>query len=224
MICSHGLPQCLSSWRCMKSSLKHGKYPTCLSSFLLTTLDGLTAKGMWMFPRWRVDCGTSLLAKRCHLEKSSMTPIQSLLSDLSSGFQGSQCCGPGACTCNPWQSFRYISRPFDDACVESGDQKHILLWIWPQDCFAVINLKDMYFHVSILLQHRPFLWTIISVWSNPLWVTTGQFTEVSAFVLLQEVWIWILNYFNDWLILAYSQDLLCKHRDLVLRYFSHLGL
>ncbi|KAL0200168.1 hypothetical protein M9458_003355, partial [Cirrhinus mrigala] len=34
----------------------------------------------------------------------------------------------------------------------------------------------------------------------------------------------ILNYLDDWLIIAHSRDLLCEHRDLVLRHLSHLGL
>ncbi|KAL0181950.1 hypothetical protein M9458_021325, partial [Cirrhinus mrigala] len=36
--------------------------------------------------------------------------------------------------------------------------------------------------------------------------------------------ICILNYLDDWLIIAHSRDLLCQHRDLVLQHFSHLGL
>ncbi len=34
----------------------------------------------------------------------------------------------------------------------------------------------------------------------------------------------ILNYLDDWLILAQSQDQLCEHRDLVLSHLSRLGL
>lgn len=36
--------------------------------------------------------------------------------------------------------------------------------------------------------------------------------------------ICILNYLYDWLILAHSRDLLCVHRNLVLRHLSQLGL
>lgn len=224
MICSHGLPQCLSSWRCMKSSLKHGKYPTCLSSFLLTTLDGLTAKGMWMFPRWSAVHLCSQNAATWRNPPWLLSKAFYLTSALASKAHSAVGQVPAPAIHDNPSGTLVVPLMMLVRSLGMVTQKHILLWIWPQDCFAVINLKDMYFHVSILLQHRPFLWTIISVWSNPLWVTTGQFTEVSAFVLLQEVWIWILNYFNDWLILAYSQDLLCKHRELVLRYFSHLGL
>ncbi len=34
----------------------------------------------------------------------------------------------------------------------------------------------------------------------------------------------ILNYLDDWLILAQSQDQLCEHRDLVLSHLSRLGI
>ncbi|KAI2650483.1 ORF V: Enzymatic polyprotein [Labeo rohita] len=34
----------------------------------------------------------------------------------------------------------------------------------------------------------------------------------------------ILNYLDDWLIMAHSRDQLCEHRDLVLQHLSHLGL
>ncbi|KAI2646800.1 ORF V: Enzymatic polyprotein [Labeo rohita] len=36
--------------------------------------------------------------------------------------------------------------------------------------------------------------------------------------------ILILNYLDDWLIIAHSRDLLCQHRYLVLQHLSHLGL
>ncbi|XDV46685.1 hypothetical protein PO909_014527 [Leuciscus waleckii] len=52
------------------------------------------------------------------------------------------------------------------------------------------------------------------------------FTKVveAALAQLREVGIRILNYLDYWLILAHSRDLLCEHRDLVLRHLSHLGL
>ncbi|XP_073681653.1 ran-binding protein 3a [Garra rufa] len=47
---------------------------------------------------------------------------------------------------------------------------------------------------------------------------------IDALVLLREQGIHILNYLNDWLILAQSQDQLCEHKDLVLSPLSRLGL
>ncbi len=52
------------------------------------------------------------------------------------------------------------------------------------------------------------------------------FTKVveGALAPLRKVGIRILNYLDDWLILAQSQEQLCDHRDLVLRHLSQLGL
>ncbi len=52
------------------------------------------------------------------------------------------------------------------------------------------------------------------------------FTKVveAALVPLREAGIRILNYLDDWLILAQSRALLCEHRDMVLSHLSRLGL
>ncbi|CAM4658889.1 unnamed protein product [Leuciscus chuanchicus] len=52
------------------------------------------------------------------------------------------------------------------------------------------------------------------------------FTKVTegALVPMREQGVRILNYLDDWLILAHSRDQLCEHRDLVLRHLSQLGL
>ncbi len=52
------------------------------------------------------------------------------------------------------------------------------------------------------------------------------FTKVAeaALVPLREQGVRILNYLDNWLILAESQDHLCEHRDLVLSHLSQLGL
>ncbi len=51
------------------------------------------------------------------------------------------------------------------------------------------------------------------------------FTKVteSTLALLKEVGIRILNYLDDWLIVAQSQEQLCDHRDLVLWHLSLNG-
>ncbi len=46
----------------------------------------------------------------------------------------------------------------------------------------------------------------------------------AALVPLREQGVRILNYLDDWLILAQSQDQLCEHRNLVLSHLSQLGL
>ncbi len=53
-----------------------------------------------------------------------------------------------------------------------------------------------------------------------------MFTKVveGALTSLREVGVRILNYLDDWLILAQSREQLSDHRDLVLRHLSQLGL
>ncbi len=104
--------------------------------------------------------------------------------------------------------------------------------IQPQDWFAAIDLKDAYFHVSIPPRHRPFLRFAFEgralqyrVLPFGLSLSPRVFTKVveGALTPLREVGIRILNYLDDWLILAQSREQLGDHRDLVLRHLSQLG-
>ncbi|KAI2648193.1 ORF V: Enzymatic polyprotein [Labeo rohita] len=62
--------------------------------------------------------------------------------------------------------------------------------------------------------------------SRSLSLSPRVFMKVTdaAFVPLREQGIRILNYLDDWLILAQSRDQLYEHRDLVLVHLSQLGL
>ncbi|KAI2652818.1 ORF V: Enzymatic polyprotein [Labeo rohita] len=111
--------------------------------------------------------------------------------------------------------------------------KRMLTCIRPQDWFAAIDLKDAYFHVLILPRHRPFLRFAFEgrayqykVLPFGLSLSPRVFTKVAEAALspLWQTGIRILNYLNDWLLIAHSRDLLCEQRDLVLRHLSHLGL
>ncbi|KAI2653956.1 Transmembrane protein 255B [Labeo rohita] len=111
--------------------------------------------------------------------------------------------------------------------------KRMLTCIRPQDWFAAIDLKDTYFHVSILPRHRPFLRFAFEgrayqykVLPFGLSLSPRVFTKVAEAALfpLWQTGIRILNYLDDWLLIAHSRDLLCEQRDLVLRHLSHLGL
>ncbi|KAI2651800.1 ORF V: Enzymatic polyprotein [Labeo rohita] len=111
--------------------------------------------------------------------------------------------------------------------------KRMLTCIRPQDWFAAIDLKDGYFHVSILPRHRPFLRFAFEgrayqykVLPFGLSLSPRVFTKVAEAALspLWQTGIRILNYLEDWLLIAHSRDLLCEQRDLVLRHLSHLGL
>ncbi|KAI2666668.1 enzymatic polyprotein [Labeo rohita] len=57
-------------------------------------------------------------------------------------------------------------------------------------------------------------------------LSPGVFTKVAEAALapLREMGIRILNYLDDWLILAHSWDLVCIHRDMVLNHLAQLGL
>ncbi|KAG1930863.1 septin-8 [Pimephales promelas] len=102
-----------------------------------------------------------------------------------------------------------------------------------EDWFAAIDLKDAYFHVSILPRHRPFLRFAFegqayqyAVLPFGLALSPRVFTKIveAALVPLREHGVRILNYLDDWLILAHSRAQLCEHRDLVLRHLARLGL
>ncbi len=111
--------------------------------------------------------------------------------------------------------------------------RRMIKCIQPQDWFAAIDLKDAYFHVSILPRYRPFLrfafegraWQY-RVLPFGLSLSPSVFTKVveGALTPLREVGVRILNYLDDWLILAQSREQLVNHRDLVLRHLSQLGL
>ncbi len=112
-------------------------------------------------------------------------------------------------------------------------QKRIFGCVRPRYWIAAVNLKDAYFHVSIIPRHRAFLQFAFEGWANQynvlpfgLSLSPCVFTKVAeaALIPLREQGIRILNYLDDWLILAQSQDQLCEHRDLVLLHLSQVSL
>ncbi len=119
------------------------------------------------------------------------------------------------------------------AAVQDVDEKRIFGCVRPLDWFAAIDLKDAYFHVSILPRHRPFLRFAFEgqayqykVLPFGLSLSPRVFTKVveAALVPLREQGVRILNYLDDWLTLAQSRRQLSAHRDLVLKHLSLLGL
>ncbi len=96
-----------------------------------------------------------------------------------------------------------------------------------------IDLKDAYFHLSILAQHRKFLRFAFRgkayqyrVLTFVLAVSPRTFTKYLDATLapLRLQGIRILNYIDDWLILAQSKQLAVRHRDVVLTHMKDLGL
>ncbi|KAI2653826.1 Gag-Pol polyprotein [Labeo rohita] len=112
----------------------------------------------------------------------------------------------------------YYSRYF---LIQSGD--------W----FVTVDLKDAYFYVEILPQHRKFLRFAFGgeayqyrVLPFGLALSPRTYTKCmdAALAPLRLQGIRILNYIDDWLILARSQELALRHRDVVLAHLRSLGL
>ncbi len=133
----------------------------------------------------------------------------------------------------PILDLRVLNRALHKLPFKMLMHRRMIKCIQPQDWFAAIDLKDAYFHVSILPRHRPFLrfafegraWQY-RVLPFGLSLSPRVFTKVveGALTPLREVGVRILNYLDDWLILAQSREQLGDHRDLVLRHLSQLGL
>ncbi len=126
----------------------------------------------------------------------------------------------------PILDLRVLNRALHKLPFKMLTQKRIFGCVRPLDWFAAIDLKDAYFHVSILPRHRPFLRFAFEgqayqykVLPFGLSLSPRVFTKVveAALVPLREQGVRILNYLDDWLILAQSRRQLSAHRDLVLK-------
>ncbi|KAL0148327.1 hypothetical protein M9458_056389 [Cirrhinus mrigala] len=111
--------------------------------------------------------------------------------------------------------------------------KQVVSQIRSEDWFVTIDLKDAYFHVSILPQHRKFLRFAFRgeayqyrVLPFGLALSPRTFTKCvdASLAPLRLQGIRILNYIDDWLILAQSEMVAVRHRDVVLAHMKELGL
>ncbi len=111
--------------------------------------------------------------------------------------------------------------------------RQIVSQIRSEDWFVTIDLKDAYFHISILPYHRKFLRFAFGgkayqyrVLPFGLALSPRTFTKCvdAALVPLRLQGIRIMNYIDDWLILAQSHQLAVRHRDVVLAHMEKLGL
>jgi hypothetical protein len=102
-----------------------------------------------------------------------------------------------------------------------------------EDWFVAIDLKDAYFHISILPSHRRFLRFAFGgeayqyrVLPFGLALSPRTFTKCvdAALAPLRLRGVRILNYIDDWLILAQSERRAVQHRDAVLAHMKVLGL
>ncbi len=104
--------------------------------------------------------------------------------------------------------------------------KQIHSQICPGDWLFSLDLKDAYFHIQIAPHHRRFLrfafegvsyqYTVLPI---GLSLAPQPFMKCmdAAISQLRQLGIRILNYLNDWLILAQSEDELLYHRSMLLR-------
>ncbi len=111
--------------------------------------------------------------------------------------------------------------------------KTIMSQIQGGDWFVTIDLKDAYFHIQVVQRHRRFLRFAFGgkayqykVLSFGLALAPRTFTKCmdAALAALRLQGIRVLNYLDDWLILAHSRELVIRHRDIVLRHIHSLGL
>ncbi|KAL0165908.1 hypothetical protein M9458_037752, partial [Cirrhinus mrigala] len=111
--------------------------------------------------------------------------------------------------------------------------KQILSHVRSGDWFLSLDLKDAYFHIQIAPHHRRFLrfafegvayqYTVLPF---GLSLAPRMFTKCmdAALAPLRQRGIRILNYLDDWLVLAQSEEELLSHRTLLLSHLECLGL
>ncbi len=122
-----------------------------------------------------------------------------------------------------------LQREFQDVDVEDV----IMFQIQVGDWFVTVDLKDAYFSIQVVQQHRKFLRFAFggNAYENKvvpfgLAVAPRMFTKCmdAALAPLRLQGIRVLNYLNDWLILAHSRELVSYHRDIILHHIRALGL
>ncbi len=111
--------------------------------------------------------------------------------------------------------------------------KQILSQIRTGDWFCSLDLKDAYFHIQITPHHRRFLrfafegvayqYTVLPFGLSLVPRTFSKCMD-AALSPLRQMGIRILNYLDDWLILAQSEVELLSHRTLILSHLERLGL
>ncbi len=127
----------------------------------------------------------------------------------------------------PILDLRYLNHALMKQTFRMITSKQILSQIYPGDWFFSLDLKDACIHIQIAPHHRRFLrFTFKGVaYQNTvlpfgLSLALRTFTKCMdvALFLLRQMGIRILNYLDDWLILAKSEDELPSHRCVILSY------
>ncbi len=106
--------------------------------------------------------------------------------------------------------------------------KQILSQICARDWFFSLDLKDAYFHIQIAPHHRRFLrfaFKGVAYQYSVLSLASRTFAKyMDALSSLRQMGIRILNYLDDWLILAQSEDEPLSHRSVLLCHLEYLEL
>ncbi len=89
------------------------------------------------------------------LEKGAIEPVP--LAEMKKGFYSLYFIVPKKGGLRPILDLRTLNRALHKLPFRMLTLKHILTCVRNQDWFVAIDLKDAYFHVSILPRHRPFL-------------------------------------------------------------------
>ncbi len=133
----------------------------------------------------------------------------------------------------PILDLRPINRALGKRPFRMLTLKQILAQIRPGDWFASVDLKDAYFHIQIAPHHRRFLRFAFegtayqySVLPFGLALAPRTFSTCmdAALSPLRSSGVRILNYLDDWLILAQSRDTLISHIDSLLIHLESLRL
>ncbi|XDV31009.1 hypothetical protein PO909_033786 [Leuciscus waleckii] len=121
----------------------------------------------------------------------------------------------------PILDLRYLNKALMRRPFKMLTTTQILAQIRPRDWFISLDLKDAYFQIQIIPRHRPFLrfafdgqvyqYTVLPF---GLSLAPRTFTKCmdSALAPLRTQGMRILNYLDDWLILAQSEEELISHR------------
>ncbi len=121
----------------------------------------------------------------------------------------------------PILDLRVLNRALHKLPFKMLTHRHMIKCIQPQDWFAANRPEGRFLRFAF--EGRAWQYRVLPF---GLSLSPRVFTKVveGALTPLREVGVRILNYLDDWLILAQSREQLGDHRDLVLRHLSQLGL
>jgi hypothetical protein len=133
----------------------------------------------------------------------------------------------------PILDLRLLNKALAKRAFKMLTVKQILAHIQPDDYFLAVDLKDAYFHIQIAPHHRRFLRFAFEgvayqfkVLPFGLALAPRVFTMCmnAALAPLKLSGMRILNYLDDWLVIARSRSVLVEHRHRLLAHLMDLGL